>query len=156
MFCSCIFYLHWMIKNLFLKHTYLHCYWWTSRISVQGWIEKHLYLRECFHIFSSKFWFVIEIGYALVNAPATMVCGQTTDCHRMRNQFDLWSGYKEESYFCTCCLLVFVGHPFRELPYVFPWAAAEQLHPGCSSLLGFNPAENLPSGLVLCHHWNRH
>lgn len=88
MFCSCIFYLHWMIKNLFLKHTYLHCYWWTSRISVQGWIEKHLYLRECFHIFSSKFWFVIEIGYALVNAPATMVCG--TDNRLSSNEKSVW------------------------------------------------------------------
>lgn len=81
---------------------------------------------------------------------------QTTACCRMRNQFDLWWGYKEESYFCTCCLLVFVGHPFRELPYVLQGASGEQLHPGCSSLPGFNPAENLPSGLVLRHHWNRH
>lgn len=54
---------------------------------------------------------------------------------------------------CVCFIL---GAIFRRVLHVLHWAAAEHFGPGCAPLPGSGPAEDLPAGLVLRHHRNRH
>lgn len=63
--------------------------------------------------------------------------------------------FKAECVPCVCVCFV-VGHVLRCVLRVFLWAAEEHFSPGCSPLPGFNPAEDLPAGLVLRNHRNRH
>lgn len=62
--------------------------------------------------------------------------------------------FKEEV--LKLCVCFVAGDIFRCVLHVFHRAAAEHLSPGCASLPGFSPPEDLPAGLLLRHHRNRH
>lgn len=74
----------------------------------------------------------------------------------MRWQQDYRSSAWSELGWRLCHMWLAAGeNPQRPL-HVFLGAAAEHFGAGRASLPGFNPAADLPSGLILRHHRNRH
>lgn len=54
------------------------------------------------------------------------------------------------------CVCSAAGEVLRCALHVFHSAVAEHLGAGCAALLGSDPAEDLPAGLLLRHHRNWH